>query len=535
MNKWLLVLLLALASNAVKAQDCALCGLMPRVSNFDLDVRVPKPADTGKAFIEWRQLFWYAKFAQSKLFELNRNCVHFIQPLAVNADGTKKLVVSQTKPLLPEGNISSQYTDYLVTGYIAPSGGDQYLLHLELQSVCGRKRVASADVPFQPTPDPDRTMEVANRAASMLSPLADKIHEFAKNERATNTEVAYSNRDAASISIVPKKRTLAAGEETELQISVKDCDGLALANREIVFTKGAIGGFPINGTTGGTVTPASVRTDNNGKAKAKFKMGNGKNALVCGHLLFKKPSGCPGAMTGSVPINGVPVKVEIVYSYDESIEFNPQVTLGAAKITGADSYSSITRFYRSVFYHYPSRPKEYVFLVDPQSGEKSRTVYESAEGYFVYMGKQAEASVDIDFAGVHAEEKLDSAKFELNSGTVKPTHDEQIYFAKATELEPMSFALEFHFFNEELEHPVGTGGFSGMVTLQDGEKGVKITTNKINDPQSPYKTEYIIDCHRIPGDMEELNKLLGKNLSNNTEEYKHLGKEYLRVRILSPY
>ena len=81
------LLLTALLFGAVmtdlQSQDCGNCNQRPSIVQFDLDVQVPAPELKGeetKGWLEWKQLFWLNRYAQSYLSQHNKNCVRFLHP-----------------------------------------------------------------------------------------------------------------------------------------------------------------------------------------------------------------------------------------------------------------------------------------------------------------------------------------------------------------------------------------------------------------------------------------------------------------------
>ena len=70
---------------------------------------------------------------------------------------------------------------------------------------------------------------------------------------------------------------------------------------------------------------------------------------------------------------------------------------------------------------------------------------------------------------------------------------------------------------------------------------MKVTVRKINDPDSPYKTEYIFEMDRNPNDATSTDKLLGTNIQAMADAMKTAmgmkdsGREYITVKIVSPY
>lgn len=516
------------------AQECTNCKKAPQVITYELDIQVPKLSDTGQSMFQWRQLYSLSGFTNSKLFELNKNCVRFLQPLVTG-------IGDITTPRLPEKSESSNYGDYLVTGWVRQAG-EECILHLELQTTCGLHRVTSAEVPFHLSGDSAYIKGIAHQAASQLSPLADKIKAFEKKERESNKTVAFSGWGTESITIKPKKHRLAAGEETEVEISMKDCDGYPLANRQIDFTKSGPGEPAILGTTGGTVIPSSLTTDANGKAKVKFKMGSGKTALIAAHYLFNKPSGCPGAMIGSFPINTVPVKVVVEYSIDGNILIDPKVDLGGAKTEGGEEHSYYTRIYRSSFYHYPSNtPENMLLAVIPEEKLGMNNIYESEDGFFFYMKDKRETRVKMFLVNqlIH-EETMYKPESETNYGRVKPQHTTTFTFYKKAGSEPMSFGINFNFQNEGEENAIGGGSLPNGVFATENDDGVKITTKRITDPNSPYKTEYLVEMDRKVGDSDTADQYMGSGLKaiadvmKGISNYKEEGSEHLRIRMLAP-
>jgi hypothetical protein len=541
---------LILFSSLLHAQDCANCKRLPRVASYDLNVQVAKPSDTGEVMFQWRQLFWLSKFANSKLFELNKNCVRFIQPMVKNKEGQDVILVGETSPMLPDDSDPSDYGDYLITGTVTQSGNN-CSMHLELQTTCGRKKVAAADIPFNSSSDPNYIEQIAHQAASQLSPLIDKINAFAKKEREENVKVAYSNWGIESITIKPKKRKLASGEETEIEISMKDCDGYVLANRRIDFSKGSINGMPINGTTGGTVTPSVVTTDGQGKAKAKFKMGGAKTAIIAAHYLFNRPSGCLDAMIGSCAINGVPIKVSIEYELEQQINVETKIEAssqaGSIKLAPGAENTWFNRYYKTTFYHYrtarpsPDAPANMLFFIDPHLKDGSATIYETEYGFFhyIHIKKEGDSHVKGTLGGDFLE--TDSGFTESNYGKVRPAHTTQFALFKGDQFDPMYFGVAFNFTNEGEEEEIGTGQFPGSITISKNDPDVKVTVRKINDPDSPYKTEYIFEMDRNPNDATSTDKLLGTNIQAMADAMKTAmgmkdsGREYITVKIVSPY
>lgn len=155
---------------------------------------MPQPELKGEkteGWLEWLQLFWFGKHANAQLFQQNKSCITFTQPLSSNSKPIfdnlgneiptlveeEILKVGQTYTNLPPAGDVSRYGSYIITGYVKASG-DGYIMHMELQTACSRKKVAAADVPFNKSSSSDYTMGIAQQAVSKLSPLIEKLNNL---------------------------------------------------------------------------------------------------------------------------------------------------------------------------------------------------------------------------------------------------------------------------------------------------------------------------------------------------------------------
>jgi hypothetical protein len=531
-------------------------------------VRVPKPDVNNlkdNQWLEWLQLFWLNKHAHGALFQTNKACIRFTQPSDASMsnesfttkDGievpplneeSQQIKVGETYTNLPPSGDVSRFANYLITGYVAKSD-DGYVMHMEVQTACSRKTVASTDVPFQLSSILQNSIAIGQQAAAQLSPLIDKIQAFELKERTENKKAALDGGIEDAIIIKPKKRALVAAEQTEIEITMKDCDDEPLANREIVFTKATLNGMPISaGTTGGTVTPSTVTTDAAGKAKANFKMGSGKSAFIDAHHVYQKPYGCEGVKLGSTPIGGIPIKVEVSYVQNETKTIK-RATLPGIKIKGGEETEQYIMFHNAVLYHYPSPSSlKEGFLVkakneDPDPGSKTEYVLES--GYYSFS-KNVQTAYIIGMVGDKAvvadQEKGSQQKFE---GYASLKHPSEIFLFKGDAGNPPQFSWI-------IQYPAKSGEdiASGGAIIIKGEEGVQWVVNKISDPNSPYKTEYLLSLKLDAA--EELKKgnkamkgLFGIDLDgltgvlDPTNSQSNMagasGSQTITVRILSPY
>ncbi len=212
------------------AQECGNCKETPSVANYDLEVRVPKPDVNNlkdNQWLEWLQLFWLNKHAHGALFQTNKACIRFTQPSDASMsnesfttkDGievpplneeSQQIKVGETYTNLPPSGDVSRFANYLITGYVAKSG-DGYVMHMEVQTACSRKTVASTDVPFQLSSILQNSIAIGQQAAAQLSPLIDKIQAFELKERTENKKAALDGGIEDAIIIKPKKKGFSRG------------------------------------------------------------------------------------------------------------------------------------------------------------------------------------------------------------------------------------------------------------------------------------------------------------------------------------
>ena len=93
-----------------------------------------------------------------------------------------------------------------------------------------------------------------------------------KTERSANPQLSIDYFTSEPITVTPAKKILKPGESTTVQLLLRDCDGVPLGNREIIFEESSFEGFALPATKGGTISPAVVKTDAQGKATVKFNL-----------------------------------------------------------------------------------------------------------------------------------------------------------------------------------------------------------------------------------------------------------------------
>lgn len=521
-----------LAGTAV-AQQCSNCKFLPSVTMFDLDVQTPDESEDTKS-----ALMSFARYALNKVYEDNKKCIQFSgapRPL----EGEAQLLPLEKNPV---------FATYLITGYIKKEGSD-YKINIQLQTSCSRKPVAAGEQTFQLPGDTNAIQDKVAQAAEGLSDLSEKIKQFELNQRKQNKKVALEGGFGEAITIKPQKNILVAGEQTNIEITLKDCDGQPLAEKEIIFTEGTLNDKIVSpGTKGGIVTPAKVVTDAGGKAKATFKMGSGKSALISAHHVYESPYGCKGVKLGSAPINNIPIKVEISY-FENITQTLKRATLPGIEIDGGDETEITTAAHTSVFYHYPSPSalkQGFIIYVDNEDGdEDSKTEYITDDGYLEYQKKISKAEVKGKVKSVtlvQATEEGESQQF-----TALPKFPSSVSLTKRRGFDSAQFTWDAVYLakskGEEFE-------VISVMTINEAEEGVKWITNKITDPKSPYKTEYLISLTvNAAEELKKGNKAMKDWLGADLNDMANIldptkpkrdiatatGSKTITVRILSPY
>ena len=494
----LLIFIIFLSTKSF-TQDCGSCKTTPKLAVFDFDVQVPQPnaADgTDDLWPEWKALFRLAGHVATQLKNSYGNCiVQTVPPSYDKEDGEELSVGGETFVNLPSNpNISknlSEYGSYILTGKISKSGNG-YNMYVEILSACSRKVVATANVPFALSSLTGNITSVTQKAASQLSPLGEKIKKFEQEERSRNTKYALAGSDAERIKITPAQKKLSTGQQTEITLELKDCDGQPLAGREIFFKEGAVGGMKITGTIGGIVTPAKVVTDVQGRAKATFKMtaAAGKPAIINAHTLTQTPWTCDYALIGSAQIDALnSYKVSVIYQK----KGNEGLSMSSDEdrvIFKADYKQNWDVNYSFSLLFYPSAaPKdgEQIMIVPelentPEIAQKGKTVVLYNDGY-------SEHTI--------AKKPLDLIASPVGAPGERTKMEYQRYFSAKPLPPSVSFLFnnnDLVFFSAGVEFPEpeeGLNGVSGSFGIEKNNKQYfPLKPKKVTDPNSPYKWLY---------------------------------------------
>ena len=512
------------------AQNCGNCKSKPTVAQYDLDVQVAEPKLNGTdstGWMEWLQLFWLGRHANNYLFENNKNCIRFVvgPDQDANKNGVQevfKLGAAYTH--LPH---SSYNEGYLTTGYVKKTG-EGYMIHIELQSACKRKTIAFADVPFPLSSVLENSITIGQQAALKLMSLSDKIREFELKERSESKDFLLRTSTGDAIKIVPAKKNLTTGQQTEFTITLLDCDKTPLSGREIEFNEAMLNGTKIKGTIGGSVYPAKVITDAAGLAKATFKMtaSPGQPAIINAHSLTRTSIQCADAVTGSEKIDAIPAyKVVVDYFKTGAEEFNMRSNEDRVSLF-ANEQKNWTVAYSTTLYHYSATTKKdgEQIIITPEFEQQipngGKTVVSDHRGYSEFVINEKPLELTASPVGRMPGTEINTQQA-FSSSPLPPSVS---FIIQNNELIFFSCSIEFPEKEDSLSPLAGTFG----ITKDDrdprnNEPWLPVKGKKITDPNSPYKWEYVLDY-------------INKETNDRSGTVFKMGKketEHAQVRILT--
>jgi hypothetical protein len=504
------------------SQTCSTCFFPPKVVIEDLDIQVGKQPSGGDD-ANFQALSAMGAMNRNFLEETNRTCVRFVDPLSI----------INTKS--PDGSsaVLCQKSDYLITRTIKASGA-AYVLHLEVKTSCSGQTLASSDQTFQSLEDTAYLRTVAENAALALGPLGEKINRYTLDLRKTDREFALGNTGGSAITIEPKKNDLSPNEETDVVVTLKDCDGAPLAGRKINFMTETVEGVPIEGTTGGTVTPSQVITDGFGRATVKFKMGKDKSAMIRPHSVYKKPSGGKGVMKTGVKLPRVLayVSVDILYFKDEKTTTDVSAFMPLLK--GQPKVTTVSQDYYISFDHISQDARTgFLVIAVPEEGQ-DRTVYYDTLGNYSYVDDDPTVTLDTRGGAIEIIKEMSKHYVDKDKREVNPRRQASVVFFKGNDVEPMRFDLGL---NWETDAEVAEGtSVRGAASLSINPNTIGAKFKVFKSKSTTYKTEYTIEyLNKDLGSMDDYNKATGKNLQRLSGAIYYTGTEALLVRIRSTY
>ena len=521
-------LLISLFANA---QDCEPCGERTLVNFQQIEwLGIQKPEDSV-LLNEWSKLedLWHLVTQRCETFFKDGSCLFIKQTFRESQSaGIQK---------------NNKYTLY---GTILPGASD-YVLQLFMHPACSKEIVAQTEIHFQIYPFFDLD-KIATQAANDLVPKLQNIYDFEQKQRRTKNYGFGGDLSGGHIEITMDK-TLVKGEETQVELRVVDCDGELLKNRDISTA----------GTIGGIFTPAKFKTNSEGKATVKFKMLTNKTAFVKVSSEIKNVWGCDDLYTGTEAIKGLegaPVKVTISYNQYET-KIMRRATLPGVKIKGGDETEVTDMWHQTVLYYFPSKKdleegmlvnaeKEgsNLDLAEQQSDPNASAVYVTETGYYIFSKNVDDAKIVGMIGNIEAVQGVEKGSWEEQYGVADLKHPSEVMFSLGNKNEPPSFMWI-------VQYPAnGENIASGGATIVKGEDGVKWIVNKISDPKSIYKTEYILSLtldaatelkkgnkamkELFGFDSNELSKKLDPT-SPQSNLFGASGTQEIKVRILSPY
>jgi hypothetical protein len=293
------VCLLRLGANS-QTRSCTQGCSSTTILLFDFDVK----ADTVlMSHALKRQIFSVAPAFRNRL-TAHTSCLDFFDGNEVKQPGD---IFSDGE--VPKVNIQDDgpyhLGEYLITGSVVGSGGT-LLVTVNVETSISRKIIKSIKI----MSDTNSCQNLPERIEAALGSLEMCIKTYETNERENNMNIAFGqpithSTEAGELLLVkPKKTKLQMGEETEVEIILKDCDGYPLKNRTVSFTGEMYDSLWRAGTYGGTITPQKVTTNAQGKAKVTFKAGRQYSfAAIVAHYSYEQPCGRKDVISGSAAID----------------------------------------------------------------------------------------------------------------------------------------------------------------------------------------------------------------------------------------
>lgn len=515
------------------AQECEPCGERTLVNFQEIEwLGIQKPEDSVM-LNEWNKLndndLWYLIDQRIQQFFLEGSCLY--------------IKTTSNNPQRSAGAKNNKYTIY---GTIIHASQD-YVLRLFMHPACSNEVIAETEVRFQMYPffDIDK---IATQAANQLVPQLLNVHDYEMRQRDTKNFGLGGDLSGGNIEITIDKK-LVKGEETTVRMLVADCDGFILKNKEISTA----------GTSGGIFTPAKFNTGADGIAIVKFKMLTDKVAVINAACETKNVQGCQDLYTGSEVVKGIggmPVKVSIEYDQFETRTMK-RATLPGIEIKGGEEAERIDMEHRTVLYYFPSKKnleegflidtdKEgyYIGLTEKQPDPDAKTIFATESGWFFFSKSVQNTQISAMVGNVEmvkAEEDGQEIQF---TGVAGLQHPSEVVFHLGNQNEPPSFMWH-------VEYPASDGNIAGGgAIIVKGEEGVKWEVNKIKDPKSIYKTEYLFSltlnaAEELKKGDQALKDLFGFKLEALTKALDPTkpsqnpasasGSQTITVKILSPY
>jgi hypothetical protein len=406
---------------------CELCQ-HARVAGYDLQMLAQRPATP---LPNWLSLFMIGMSVRGLLFNQDQ-CTTHIDGKVLNANtisGGKLRIGGEYADVPPAGPI--EQVDYLIDGIIQ-GGSAGYQVTVVIETAISREAVKSTSFSLAYNFTPDQLTAGINKAVADLGPLGKTIYDFEISKRDGDTRYALGENGrpgaAKNMHVSPKDTSLKIGQSTTVEITLLDCDGEPLADREVSLvdeTDDKLGLLP--GTIGGTVTPSQVHTDGSGKATVTFQAGSIPGvAVIRAHSIYLRPPGNKLAFLGEGYVSIEPPKAIWLLEAD----FRIKHTIDRDQKLSADKYGSYEWHFRQtidqgwlsmsrILYYgdpgYPWDPKDYpdhkywtgISLSNPENaryikGHSFYSQYRIFDFYNAFTDKPHQ-HIDIDSSNFNAD------------------------------------------------------------------------------------------------------------------------------------
>jgi hypothetical protein len=432
--------------------------------------------------------------------------------------------------------VSGQKGYLMIATLYYERGKKDYRFSIGLLTMCGT-RIAEVEASFQMYP----TWNAEDLAGRSVTALFKKINirDWELNERASKNVGLGGDHRGGEVSL-EMDRGLIKGQTTNVSVRVKDCDGQSLPNKKITTS----------GTTGGTFTPATFTTDENGYALVKFTKTGDRTAIAKAQCETNNVWGCKDLYTGSQAIRGIegtPVKIDIVY-VENVRQTMKRATLPGVKITGGAETETTFMSHFATLYHYPAEKMlKDNFLVETTQDKSDRphTLYVVESGWSMWE-KNTERAFFV--AGpANLVQATEEGEYISHSGSPDGMTKSEVTFylgKKGDSMNPPTFMWNVQY--ETSNNGLAGGG----ANLVKGDSSVKWKETPITDPKSIYKMKYVIE-QEIDARKElqqgnkamkdlfgfDVDKLTGIIDPTNpqTDMFGADGKRIIRVTVWSPY
>jgi hypothetical protein len=233
---------------------------------FDIWQKTAPPPGSGLDQADWLKMLMVADGVLIGLLreDPSRECINFYdgQMVLINEFDEENYIVGSTSSgYWRLDRDMSSVLEYLVSGSITKGNSDGvYIIKAFVETNETAERVVEASATY------DFSISGAQNGkylAQQLMPLMQHIRDFEKRKRDEDPEIIISAKGKRSINELKlEKEKLKAGETTDIEIEIIDCDGVPTKDMDVKLI-GESGSFH----------PEKVRTDDNGKAVSKFTAG----------------------------------------------------------------------------------------------------------------------------------------------------------------------------------------------------------------------------------------------------------------------